>query len=223
MISKSLSVRSKLLKSAVVKYNTLARSANPPRLELTTRDVMEMTKAADFRLLCESRHDILAQKWARPEIREATNHALRVDHAREELIRIQVEARRLQTWMRDELHHLNRTLEHLKSKAPLLAHVLQLQVTYQTHVNSRIMDSIRCIESHQYFHGRSGCGIRQEGADSTGFTPYIPGTQNNAGNDGNQGRNDDSFNDDDDSDGDVDDEMVNLADGYDRIVAASCT
>jgi hypothetical protein len=221
MISKSLSARSKVLKSSITKYNALARNADPPRPELTTRDVMEMTKVADFKLLRESRHNILAQKWARPEIREATTHALRVDRAREELIRIQVEARRLQTWMRDETYHLDCTLRQLEAEAPLLAHVLRLQVIYQTRINSTIMDSIRCIESHQFYDGKSGCGTRRKGADLTGYTlcPHV--VEKSLEDNGNRGENDDEG--DSDSDSDVDDEMANLADGYDRIVASSCT
>jgi hypothetical protein len=225
MISKSLSTQSKVLKTAITKYNTLARNADLPRPELTTRDVMEMTKVADFKLLRESRRDILTQKWARPEIREATNHALRVSRAREELLCIQVEACRLQTWMHDEMHHLNCTLQHLEADAPLLAHALRLRATYQTRINSVIMESIRHIELHQYYNGKSGCGTRQKSADLTGFTLYSFSAENPVGEGGDRSKETNQSDGPVESDGDddIDDEIANLADGYARIAVASCT
>ncbi|KAG9120276.1 hypothetical protein FRC07_004303 [Ceratobasidium sp. 392] len=213
LIEKSLSTRSKALKSAVTRYNTLARNFNPPRKEVSTSEVMDMTKYSDFKLLREHRQDILVQKWTLPEVREATTHALRVDRAREELARVQVEARRLQTWARDDLYHMAETLKKLGSEQPLLAEVLRPQIAYHTRINEVTLSYVRRIEQSHYFSGKPGCGTRPPDADWTGFTPMQPILDNGGDMDIDAGPSDDE------SDGDIETELANLTEAYDRIAS----
>ncbi|KAG8703420.1 hypothetical protein FRC09_004173 [Ceratobasidium sp. 395] len=214
LISKGLAARSKALKSAVSKYNKLALQFNPPRKQISTQKVLDMANLSDFQLLRKDRHDILSQKWARPEVREATMHSLRVDRAREELVRVQVEARRLQTWMRDDIHHMTETLKRLEVQRPLLAIVLRSRLAYQTRINESIYAHIQHVESSHYFNGVRGPGSRKTSANDTGFT--APPLANNISNETSDHHNPLH----DESDDDFELEMTNLTEGFDRIAHA---
>ncbi|KAG9098692.1 hypothetical protein FS749_003179 [Ceratobasidium sp. UAMH 11750] len=203
--------RSKALKSAVSKYNKLALKFDLPRRQITTREVMDMANLSDFQLLREHRHEILSEKWALPEIRQATMHALRVDRAREELVRVQIEARRLQTWMRDDLHHMDETLKRLEVENSLLASALRPRIIYQARVNESIYAYIQRIESSDYFDGKRGPGSQKTDADHTGFTT-APHTANIAGDTRSDARDHN-----DESDDDIETEMANLTEAFDKI------
>jgi hypothetical protein len=204
-----------MIKNAIKKYNSLAVKFNPPRKQLNAKDVLALTCLSDFKLLQETRADILTQKWAQPQIREATTHSLRVLRAREELIRIQVEARRFQTWMRDDIHHIEHTLPILEMADSPLVHILRRRLDHQTSINAVNYTFIRRIEQHHFFSGISGPGSRKKGADLTGFTvrptPHVP-------------ENPETSTSNDESDNDLDDvgeELADLAEGLDRIATAS--
>ncbi|EUC53479.1 hypothetical protein RSOL_004560, partial [Rhizoctonia solani AG-3 Rhs1AP] len=213
LISKSLATRSNALKAAVDEYNEIARSSTPPREEISTRKVMDLTKVADFQLLREYREEILTQKWTIPAIREATTHALRVERAREEIMRVQVEVRRLETWMRDEAYHLAETLRRLEAQNSPLAHVLRPQLEYQMRVNSMTDKYIQRIKNHPEFKGDPKCGVRKLDADPLGFT-LIPES-------GLTGMDLDEMRDDGQSDDDLENEMERLLEGYDQIALVS--
>ncbi|EUC55579.1 hypothetical protein RSOL_123660, partial [Rhizoctonia solani AG-3 Rhs1AP] len=213
LIAKSLATRSNALKAAVEEYNNIARCSTPPREEISTRKVMDLTKVADFRLLWECREEILTQKWTIPAIREATTHALRVDRAREEIMRVQVEVRRLETWMRDEVYHLTDTLRRLETQNSLLAHALRPQLEYQLRVNSITDTYIQRIKKHPQFEGEPDCGVRKLDADPLGFT-QIPES-------GLTGMDLDKAQSDGQSDDDIEDEMEKLLEGYSQIALVS--
>ncbi|KAG9093635.1 hypothetical protein FRC06_011427 [Ceratobasidium sp. 370] len=215
MISKSLATRSEIIRNAIKRYNELASRANPPREQITAKEFFSLSRLSDFKLLRESRSDILSQKWAQPQIREATNHSLRVLRAREELVRLQVEARRLQTWMRDEVHHVAHTLQVLDAENPPLAHVLRNQLDYQSRVNAINLTYIQRIERHSYYNGPTGPGSQKQGVNATGFTPYtISLAAESAGQNVNNDINDSDLD-------DMDEEMAELAENYDKIAIAS--
>ncbi|KAG9088928.1 hypothetical protein FS749_001755 [Ceratobasidium sp. UAMH 11750] len=218
MISKSLATRSEMIKNSIKRYNEPASRANPPRKQITPKEFFNLTRLSDFKLLRESRSEVLSQKWAQPQVREATNHWLRVLQAREELARLQVEARRLQTWMRDEVYHLNHTLQVLEGENSPLVRILRCHLDYQTCVNAINLSYIQRIEQHNYYTGPTGPGSRKQDADTTGFTPYSPplaseNTEQSASN----------VNANDSNGDDMEDEMAELVEGYEKIAVASCT
>ncbi|KAG8717226.1 hypothetical protein FRC09_014581 [Ceratobasidium sp. 395] len=218
MISKSLASRSEMIRTALKRYNALASKANPPRKQLTPNEVFGLTRLSDFKLIRESRTEILTKRWAQPQIREATNHSLRVLRAREELLRLQIEVRRLQTWMRDEIHHIKHTLLTLQSAESPLVHTLQRHLDYQLCINAVNLAYLQRIEKHVYYNGPIGPGLRQLNADATGYTPHsILLTVGHVDSD----PVDDTNESDADADDDVD-EITELAEGYDKIAIASC-
>jgi hypothetical protein len=202
-----------MIKNAIKKYNTLAAKASPPCKQLNPKDVLELTRLSDFKLLQESRSEVLVQTWVQPHIREATNHSLRVLRAREELVRVQVEAKRFQTWMRDDVDHIKQTILVLEEADPPLAYVLRHRLDYQLQTNLVNLSFVRRIEKHIFFNGTAGPGSRSD-TDRTGFTPqlasplaenaepHLPG--------------------DLDDDDDDDDQLADIVEGYSRIAHAPC-
>jgi hypothetical protein len=130
-----------------------------------------ITNGADFALIKESRHEILSQPWAQKPNREATQHAMRVERAREELIRVQIESQRLRAWMRDEAHHLSVTRDRLRTEKSALWPQLQFRLDYRLRVNSVIESSLQRIEQHTYYDKSfEVSGLRADRARMSGFS-----------------------------------------------------
>ncbi|KAJ7619742.1 hypothetical protein FB45DRAFT_1033581 [Roridomyces roridus] len=118
-IAKSLQARSKAVRSAVAKYNAAAAAVTPPRDHVDIEQVLEYAFLADFDLLRHSHHEVHRQYWARPAYRAVMNRWFRLERAREEIKRLDVEIRRFVTWMRDEsvfLHKRERELRWTEGK-----------------------------------------------------------------------------------------------------------
>ncbi|KAJ7602581.1 hypothetical protein FB45DRAFT_1046877, partial [Roridomyces roridus] len=106
-IAKSLQARSKAVRNAVARYNAAAATVTPPpppppRDPVDIEKVLEYAFLADFDLLRHSHHGVGQQYWARPAYRSVMNRWFRLERAREEIKRLDIEIRRFVTWMRDE-------------------------------------------------------------------------------------------------------------------------
>ncbi|KAJ7048972.1 hypothetical protein C8F01DRAFT_1003511 [Mycena amicta] len=111
-IAKALQARSKAVKTALIRYNEAARTLVPPRPLLTWEEVVNYAFLADFDLLRLAREDIREAAWTRAGAREAMDQHFRILRAEEERVRLNVEIRRLVTYMRDE----ERFLVHQEGK-----------------------------------------------------------------------------------------------------------
>ncbi|KAJ7243703.1 hypothetical protein C8J57DRAFT_1438524 [Mycena rebaudengoi] len=101
-IAKVLQVRSKAVKAALIRYNTAAGALEEPREALRWEQVVEYAFLADFDLLREGRSDIRKEPWALPSGRVAMDKHFDLLRADEELVRLDIEIKRLITHMRDE-------------------------------------------------------------------------------------------------------------------------
>jgi hypothetical protein len=99
-------VRSKAVKNAISSYNDVAQSMTPPRPTLTWEEVVEYAFLADFDLLREGREDIRGEPWAQPAGRAAMDQHYRLLCVDEEIQCLNVEIRRLVTYMGDEARFL---------------------------------------------------------------------------------------------------------------------
>ncbi|KAJ7615411.1 hypothetical protein FB45DRAFT_841871 [Roridomyces roridus] len=118
-IAKSLQARSKAVRSAVSRYNAAATAVTPPRDSVDIEKVLEYAFLADFDLLRHSHHDVGRQYWARPAYRAVMNRWFRLERAREEITRLDIEIPRFVTWMRDEgvfLHKREAALRRTEGK-----------------------------------------------------------------------------------------------------------
>ncbi|KZT16712.1 hypothetical protein NEOLEDRAFT_1027881, partial [Neolentinus lepideus HHB14362 ss-1] len=112
-VTKALQRRSTAIQNALKKYNALARVHTPPRPQLSWNEIVEYTFLGEFELLRHSRTDIRDAAWAQPAQREVTLKVLRLERAREEIQRLDIEAQRLRTFIWDEISTMNKCLTDL--------------------------------------------------------------------------------------------------------------
>ncbi|KAH9952513.1 hypothetical protein BGW80DRAFT_1194853 [Lactifluus volemus] len=99
-INKSLKTHCKAIQRVLKRYNEAAATLGRPLLEW--KDISTYDSLAEFELLRECREDICSQPWADAANREATLHTLRLERAKEERYRLNVEIARLVDWMNNE-------------------------------------------------------------------------------------------------------------------------
>ncbi|KAF5315642.1 hypothetical protein D9611_004979 [Ephemerocybe angulata] len=101
-ISKSLQTRSQAIRNALERYNVAAAAMKPPQQSLSWDQVVEYAFLADFDLLRVSREDIRARPWAQPINRAIMHKYFKIQRAREEIQRLDIEIRRVVTYIQDE-------------------------------------------------------------------------------------------------------------------------
>ncbi|KAJ7238461.1 hypothetical protein C8J57DRAFT_1016473, partial [Mycena rebaudengoi] len=101
-ITKALQVRSKAVKAALIRYNMAAGALEEWREALQWEQVVEYVFLADFDLLREGQSDIRKEPWALPSGHVAMDKHFDLLRADEELVRLDIEIKRLITHMRDE-------------------------------------------------------------------------------------------------------------------------
>ncbi len=97
-----MKTRSDAIATALNNYNQAAASLHPPRPLLTWATVVQAASIADFDLLRESRIDIRSKPWTEAPRREAMNLYFGIKRAHEEIERLNIEIKRLLTFMLDD-------------------------------------------------------------------------------------------------------------------------
>ncbi|KAI6032301.1 hypothetical protein BKA83DRAFT_4558705 [Pisolithus microcarpus] len=121
-IAKALQSRSAAIKVALERYNKCALAVRPPRQTLRWEQVVEYAFLADFDLLRDTREDISQRPWAHPTARFAMDTYFKMRRAEEEIVRLNIEIRRVVTYMRDEDRFLRTCEEKIGNIYPALAH-----------------------------------------------------------------------------------------------------
>ncbi|KAJ7822559.1 hypothetical protein B0H14DRAFT_2271758, partial [Mycena olivaceomarginata] len=98
-IAKALQARSKAVHNAIDRYNVAAIALDPPLASLTWEQVVEYTFLADFDILRDTRAEVQSRPWTRRVYRLAMDTYFKIEHAREELVRLNIEIRRTMTWI----------------------------------------------------------------------------------------------------------------------------
>ncbi|KAH9850543.1 hypothetical protein C2E23DRAFT_869967 [Lenzites betulinus] len=154
-IAKHLQTRCKAIRTAVKNYNAAAATLNPPRPPLDWSHVSHMRFMEEFDLLCNMHGDLLDKPWKQPAVRETMHIAHCIEHAQEEIQRLNIEVCRLHTAICDEHELFDIVLDDLALRAdiwydPLLEHAQQ-----RRHVNARVLayiDKIYSLESLSESH-----------------------------------------------------------------------
>ena len=105
----------------------------PHRRILKWEEVIEYAFLSDFNLLRDGRQDISKFPWASPMGHHAMDLHFKMCRAREEIQWLNIEIRRLVTYIRDEEKYLHECESRLKVIHPGLAH----QVSHQCNVRGR--------------------------------------------------------------------------------------
>ncbi|KAF8156233.1 hypothetical protein K438DRAFT_1687363, partial [Mycena galopus ATCC 62051] len=101
-IGKALKTRAVAIQHAIVEYNSAAALLTPPRPQLNWAQVVETVSPAEFDFLRDTRTDIRTLPWADPLRREAMVLYFGIKRSKEEIVRLNVEIRRLLTFMIDD-------------------------------------------------------------------------------------------------------------------------
>ncbi|KAJ7602643.1 hypothetical protein DFH06DRAFT_1276325 [Mycena polygramma] len=165
-ISKALRTRAEAIRTALEQYNHAAAQLNPPRPRLAWSEVVNTVALADFDLLRDTTTDIRNLPWAKPANREAMMLYFGIKRAKKEIHRLNVEIRRVITFMVDDHADYSRAIRAQQETAPDLAHELREQLHHRTAINTGIARQLRKTSRLPGFSGTlfpgTRLGIRRE-------------------------------------------------------------
>jgi hypothetical protein len=115
--------------------------------------VVEYAFLADFDLLRDARQDISDRPWATPAGRLAMDLYFKIERAREEITRLNVEIRRVATYIRDEDHFLRYWETQTRTTDPRLAVHINLHRLERGRFNAYHQRRLRDIARLNGFSG----------------------------------------------------------------------
>ncbi|KAJ7086900.1 hypothetical protein B0H15DRAFT_950408 [Mycena belliarum] len=141
-IGKALRTRADAIHRALNDYNLAATSLNPPRDPLTWAQVLLNVSLADFDLLRDTRSDIRQLPWANPTRLEAAALHFGITRAKEEISRLNVEIKRLISFMIDEHVDYYRAISSRMFTDPRMALELSGRYQYSARINKSIVERL---------------------------------------------------------------------------------
>ncbi|KAJ7803384.1 hypothetical protein B0H14DRAFT_3091989 [Mycena olivaceomarginata] len=117
-IAKALQARSKAIRNAIERYNKVALSMEPPMPTLDWDQVVNYGFLGDFDLLRDTTDSISSRPWTRRSYRLAMDSYFKILRAREEIQRLNIEIKRVVTWIDNEDRFLRKKEEELKETDP---------------------------------------------------------------------------------------------------------
>ncbi|KAF7346242.1 hypothetical protein MSAN_01851200 [Mycena sanguinolenta] len=124
-IAKALQTRSKAIRNALARYNSAAAALSPPRRQLTWAEVIDYTFLSEWDLLRDPDANAKIRPWASPAARLVLDTYFKIERAQEEIDRLNVEIRRLVTYIRDEKEYLDHKAREIEKTDPNLAFFCQ--------------------------------------------------------------------------------------------------
>ncbi|KAJ6595266.1 hypothetical protein DFH09DRAFT_1244552 [Mycena vulgaris] len=163
-IAKALQVRSKTIRRALTRYNAAAAALTPRRHSLTWAEVIDYAFLSDFDILRDPDGNAALRPWADPAARHLMDCFFKIERAREEITRLNIEIRRLVTYIRDEKEVLLKKESEVSLTDPHLAffigkYRLQRGRFDETHMK-RLCTMVKKLGSR--FTGTLVPGVRRE-------------------------------------------------------------
>lgn len=115
--------------------------------------MVEYAFLSEFDILAETRDDVRQKSWARPAARTLMDQFFRLDRAKEELDRLNVEIPRLITFIQDEEDFLRMAERELKVQDPAIAYQVSLR-RHRFELANR--DHLRRLQKLQKMTGFTG-------------------------------------------------------------------
>ena len=160
-ISAGLKKRSRAVNTVLNEYNKQAKCLGHPVLDF--QQVVEYSFLSDFELLRHTHNDITQRPWANPLIRRAMISWMKMERAKEEINRLDVEARRLKTYIQDSSVAQLCAIQHLHQTNPALATELQQRHDTQSSTDTLLLQYLHKMESLPGFSGWRTPGVRAGG------------------------------------------------------------
>ena len=132
---------------------------SPSAPELSWDDIVDYAFLADFDILRCSRQDIREKPWVNPTNRILCDQFFKLQRAREEIKRLNVEIRRVITYIRDEEHFLEEQESLLLDTKPELAHQIALYNREHGRSNSLHMRRFKKLAICPSFTGDLSPGV----------------------------------------------------------------
>ncbi len=158
-IAKALRSRSQALATALKKYNTAANAMTPKAPTLTWDQVVEYAFLSDFNLLRDCQQDVRQRPWAEPTNRVLMNSYFKIVRAREEIQRLNIEIRRVVTFLRDEDAFLAAKEAEVAKVDPLLAHQINQYRRLRNRFNDVHLGRFRKLATMTGFSGSISPGM----------------------------------------------------------------
>ncbi|THU88290.1 hypothetical protein K435DRAFT_821707 [Dendrothele bispora CBS 962.96] len=168
-IASALQRRSKAIQHAVKRYNAAAQVLKPPHPTLDWTKVSHFSFLDQFNILQDTRHSLFDKPWSRPVIRELMKKHRRVLRSKEEIVRCNVELRRLHTSIVDEDRHFSDVLKKV-GPTPMYGPIAEY-IQHRRRINQYLMERIQQTYDLEDFSGTPRPGVRK-GSSTT--TPPLP-------------------------------------------------
>ena len=165
LLAKSLQTRSKAIRRAIAEFNTAAGSLSPPREPINWSDMSPYGFVEQFAMLRNTRNDIREKPWSKPLYREFLKLRNRIARAKEEVLRCNVETRRLQTSIYDETVLFSKTLDRLRASGDPMYGQVQEFVRRRKCVNYMLLKRIKQIHCLAGFTGDKTRGVSVHAPD----------------------------------------------------------
>ncbi|EIW83897.1 hypothetical protein CONPUDRAFT_150945 [Coniophora puteana RWD-64-598 SS2] len=161
-MGKSLQARCRAIRNAVAEYNAAAKDIGKPQLDWSK--VSNYSFVEEFTLLQETRDDVRSKRWTTPVIREVMKLHSRLKRAHEEIARLDVEVRRVHTFIRDEENMFDFVVDELNHTKSPLSGAVQDFCSRRRRANACIMRDLQSIFELDGFSGSCEPGLR-DGSD----------------------------------------------------------
>ncbi|KAG1727100.1 hypothetical protein EDD22DRAFT_982770 [Suillus occidentalis] len=125
--------KANLAGTTLEKYNKLAPLQNPPRPVLEYSEIVGYASLGEFSLLKHSCHDILMKPWAISTNREMAMKYFKLVWSHEEIVRLNVEIKRLQSWVEHEDRTILEAIDSLLANDPDSLLAAELKIVYHKH------------------------------------------------------------------------------------------
>ncbi|KAL0566140.1 hypothetical protein V5O48_015882, partial [Marasmius crinis-equi] len=146
-ITQALKSRAEAIRKALDAYNTAAERMDPPRATISWNTIIEMATLAEFDLLKDTHLNIAQLPWARPENRQAMQLHFGIRRAEEEVVRLNVEIKRLVTFMLDDHADYHHAIAATELSDPELAVELSRQQFHRLAIHAHIAE--RLVQTSQ--------------------------------------------------------------------------
>ncbi|KAJ7737219.1 hypothetical protein B0H14DRAFT_2408192 [Mycena olivaceomarginata] len=157
---------SKTIRTALGRYNAAATSLDPPRRTLKWEEVVEFTFLSDFDLLRDPEGNAVIRPWATPAARALMDTHFKILRAKEEIQRLNIEIRRLVTYIRDERDFLVAKEEEIRETDPDLAFFVHRYRMERGRFDDTHMKRLRKLQAtyKERFTGTLEPGVQSQGA-----------------------------------------------------------
>ncbi|KAJ7321591.1 hypothetical protein DFH08DRAFT_917231 [Mycena albidolilacea] len=166
-IAKALQSRSKGVRNTIERYNAVALNMDPPMPTCSWDEVVNYGFLSEFDLLCNTRDSVQSQPWTRRNYRFAMDSYCMILHACKEIKRLNIEMKRVVTWIDNEDLFFQKKEEEYKESNPALAFQISVYCQQRAHSDTNHMHRLWALAKSLSFIGSVEPGASIEMIDSS--------------------------------------------------------